>query len=790
MEEMNDLQQEENDSADAAEALLSMVLSSSHRQRLTTPSTTATVTMTEQTRDMASTCATAASVSSSTTLERAGSNKKTKVVAEPKLVLADSGEDDEDGDDDDDDDGPPPIPMDPETTLDVYHTLTMDRKDTPLPNTVHWDPTGMNGRIVGWRVKINHNNCWIDGRVLRYDPYFHKHKVQYWTRINHTYDEDDGDKSSVVKRKQCAWIWLRNEQHALQLATRMVWAHVKGYAWWPALVMESNSSSNKTKEGYVSIEFFGTGEVSCLRDTPESIRPFDPFSVDPIVAKHRKKRNERAFQLAAKEYAIIQSTRNISSMYYAKAAIGMASFYAPKSSNAQLITGLNGTALIGKRIQLFRSDVNYPYGDTVIGKVRQYSFHQKKWLLSFEISERQNNRTKYTPTWINVFGKEHAMKILDKNTATCNEDMIPFLFGYDTTAVTKLGQNDNEDLSNDEHAEVSDLLTTRCRGCIEYLRMSTNSPSATTKSTTLDQVVSCTVCKGSFHLHCCDPPITMDQWQRMAKDDTPFTCPKCTPCRGCYKKDIAFGSHPHPSPPTMLSLNQNSNAILNLCSSCRQHYDAERFCPNCTHIWDDKKFRMVRRQIEYSSGTSGRRKKGYGKEIVLEDSDVDYTFGKFDNDDSLPFSDDKLHPFYFYPETTEWGFTEDEMLVCDSCNTWVHAACSGMTEEEYETTSNGDHPIYSKEYFCRMCCRKRCKELIEALHNEDPKSLFAKPVSDRMVPNYFDMIKEPMDLQTMLEKAEKEEYFNYAWVREMFEKMVLNALTVNQYVRLLINSLD
>ena len=774
-------QQEENDSADAAEALLSMVLSSSthhhHPIKKVTPSSTA-----HHSGISTSSSSKHAAVSSSVIAESVAIGKKSKAF-ETRVAKNES-----DDDDDDEDDGPPPLPMDPETSLDVYHTLPMDRKDTPLPNTVHWDPNNMNGRIVGWRIKVNHNNdTWVDGRVIRYDPYTHKHKVQYWTRTNHTFGEDDTDNNLATKRKKYTWIWLRNEQHNLQLATQMVWAHVKGYAWWPALVMESNSKSSKTKDGYVSIEFFGTGEISCLRNTPESIRPFDPHSVDPIVAKHRKKRNERAFQLAAKEYAAIQSTRNMASVFYAKAALTMASYYAPKSLNLQTLTGLHGTAMIGKRIQLFRSDVNYPYGDTVVAKVRQYSFHQKKWLLTFEISEKQSNRTKYAPIWLNIYGKEHAMKILDKNAVASNEDVIPFLFGFDTTAVFNKDYDDNNDLSQSEYVEIVDLMTTRCRGCVEYVKMGTAalpiSPSTATKSSALDQAISCTVCKGSFHLSCCDPPISLDQWQRMVKDDVLFTCARCTPCRGCYEKDIVFGSHSHPSPPEMLSLNQNCDAVLNLCSYCRQHYDAERFCPNCAHIWDDKKFRMVCRQIEYGSGTNGRRKKGYAKEIVLEDSDIELSFGTFDGDAIVPFRDDKLYPSFFYPETTEWGFTEDEMLVCDSCNTWVHAGCSGMTDEEYEITSNGDHPIYSKEYFCRMCCRKRCKELIEALHEEDRKSLFAKPVSDRIVPNYYDMIKEPMDLQTMLKKAEKDEYLNYAWVREMFELMVLNALTFNRYVR-------
>ena len=60
---------------------------------------------------------------------------------------------------------------------------------------------------------------------MRYDPHTHKHKIEF------------------SKNNSSCWIWLRNEQHNLQLATRMVWAHVKGYAWWPALVMEANAEA-------------------------------------------------------------------------------------------------------------------------------------------------------------------------------------------------------------------------------------------------------------------------------------------------------------------------------------------------------------------------------------------------------------------------------------------------------------------------------------------------------------------------------------------------------------------
>ena len=79
---------------------------------------------------------------------------------------------------------------------------------------------------------------------------------------------------------------LRMED-GVQMATRLVWAHVKGYAWWPAMVMESDV--HKPREGYVSVEFFGSLEVATLRDAPESLRAFSQGHIDGVISKNKKK---------------------------------------------------------------------------------------------------------------------------------------------------------------------------------------------------------------------------------------------------------------------------------------------------------------------------------------------------------------------------------------------------------------------------------------------------------------------------------------------------------------------
>lgn len=612
---------------------------------------------------------------------------------------------------------PPPEPLDPEVSLDGLRRAAM-------PTTVHWDPNGVDGRKIGWMIRVNipSEDQWLDGRIILYDPYSHKHKIE-------------------LETGESIWIWIRNEQHNLRLATRLVWARVKGYPWWPAMVMESNSAEDH-REGHVTVEFFTSREISHLRDTDESIRPFSPDEVDTVVEKHKRKRSAKAFEDACEEVNIIEQTRNEAAVYYATKAIGMA--------NRQ------GNDLVGKRIEVFRDDVNYPYGDTVTGRVRQYSVHQKKWLVSFEISDK--TKKKYPAYWIDLDSKTAKLKILSKKKASYSEEeLLPYLFGFSAEAKT-----DTEVVSEDDRDTILALLQKeRCKGCLEYWEKD-------------DVIIQCMECQSSTHLSCCDPPLSLETWQKMIKEGKQFICTRCTPCRGCFQRDIVFGSHLR-QPPRSLSL--PSSDSLCLCSMCQEAYIDQRYCPNCAHTWDDVKFDKIRRQIEWSGPRRGR--KPAREKAVIQDSSPDMVLGSFTGDEERPFGT-KIDPCWYHPETPEWGFTEVEMLVCDSCKVWVHAGCADIGEDEYNDISDGNHPIYSKEFLCRVCCRKRAKDLIAQMQLQDRTLLFAAPVTDKVAPNYHDVIKQPMDLQTMLERADTQEYFNYAWVREMFELMVLNALTFNR----------
>jgi hypothetical protein len=366
-------------------------------------------------------------------------------------------------DDEEDEKTIPYEPMIPETALDP------DKHVSAPPHTIHWDPHDRDGTKVGWKIRVQvksvdagstaplatasgkrkdySGGTWLEGRVVRYDPYYHKHKIEFTTPVDMPTNNSNTNRNKRQKQSTSAWIWLRNQEHNLRLATKIVWAHVKGYAWWPALVIESNNDEDQ-RAGSVHVEFFGSDEVAWLKNTIDTTRPFSPNEIDPIVAKHKKKRNAKAFELACEEYDRIRDTRNQAAVFYAERAIDLAQRAGKKP-------------FVAKRVQLHRHDVNYPYGETLNAKVRAYSPTQKKWLVSFDIAEK--SKVKYDACWINLLGKDVSnLHVLNKSDQTSVEDLVPFVYAYE------MDNAEQAEARPSGNNELVSLLQDTCRGCVEY----------------------------------------------------------------------------------------------------------------------------------------------------------------------------------------------------------------------------------------------------------------------------------------------------------------------------------
>lgn len=105
-------------------------------------------------------------------------------------------------------------------------------------------------------------------------------------------------------------------------------------------------------------------------------------------------------------------------------------------------------------------------------------------------------------------------------------------------------------------------------------------------------------------------------------------------------------------------------------------------------------------------------------------------------------------------------------IGCESCSDWFHGRCVGILQVEAESI---------EEYVCPRCdpntklnfsnmkqltsqgheLIKKTFKLIQNNRNSNP---FKEPVDPKVNPNYYNIVKEPMDLQTIENKVNYNEY--------------------------------
>jgi hypothetical protein len=120
------------------------------------------------------------------------------------------------------------------------------------------------------------------------------------------------------------------------------------------------------------------------------------------------------------------------------------------------------------------------------------------------------------------------------------------------------------------------------------------------------------------------------------------------------------------------------------------------------------------------------------------------------------------------------------MVCCDDCDLWVHAACDGLSETDIDLLTEGKHPRWGKHYSCPSCRKENIFKVLDLLVSADRLGMFLEPVTVEMAPEYFDVVKEPMDLSTMKKKARRGIYASSNQLfRIDFDLMVLNAVVFN-----------
>lgn len=248
--------------------------------------------------------------------------------------------------------------------------------------------------------------------------------------------------------------------------------------------------------------------------------------------------------------------------------------------------------------------------------------------------------------------------------------------------------------------------------------------------TQITQFLKCSRCSHYFHDYC----MPSSQKNIDLQINGEILCCKCVKCFGCTEMLINKGM-------MMWNLNKVHRLAPDVkvpyCGDCIHGYKHQKdFCPICLKLYEAN---------------------DYGENKDLQISQELATVA------------------------VEAAIVEDDKMVqCNECSRWVHALCEGIDQSQYEAMTLGTHPVWGDEYLCPICRVDISMAVINALQAEDKLCIFGEPVTEVMAKNYFDIIRNPMDLSTMKDKANRGLYKSLQSLRQDFELMCLNAVVFNK----------
>lgn len=73
---------------------------------------------------------------------------------------------------------------------------------------------------------------------------------------------------------------------------------------------------------------------------------------------------------------------------------------------------------------------------------------------------------------------------------------------------------------------------------------------------------------------------------------------------------------------------------------------------------------------------------------------------------------------------------------------------AGWTQQAYEQAKEGEEKTFEEQ----------CQEILKIVHRNDNSWPFREPVDPKKVPDYYDIIKEPMDLLKIQNNLEESHY--------------------------------
>ncbi|RHY13328.1 hypothetical protein DYB36_000729 [Aphanomyces astaci] len=497
-------------------------------------------------------------------------------------------------------------------------------------------------------------------------------------------------------------------------------------AWWPAQLMSTNDvAARHMQPTDKTLVYLYGGDNVCAWVSMSSVRCFDVFEADACDPSN-----------ASWADAVDDAKEE---MHLARETV----VDAKETLRRDIQKRLHGKTWIGKHVEVM--NFSQQTDGLTHGTITQFNPVTHEYFVSCT-DEGSSSR------WFAVNDDVHISLLVD-----CTYAELSMQWYADPHAV--LREDDTHQLLAKTATSVEPDVT-RCVKCLFPLAGEA-------------ALLPCASCAQLFHRSCVDCPQhefplvdPVDGAILVDDINPPFVCPSCLVCDGCTSPTTTDTWHRWKLPLTPVTL----------CTTCHDLYKTQSFCPVCHRVYGGGAMPFCADVMQCTTcdlWVHSECEPDSDPMYHTEDYPPPLAFHQVDD------SATKSHPSE-PPDSTAPTPDTDEVLT----EKQRRRAADDKIARTLAFASTYDPRILAK-YECYTCRRIRCFRLLKALVAEDKLGLFREPVTVAIAPTYFDVIKHPMDLQTMENNLKDQHYVHAlcADFRDDFELMCLNAVTFNSKER-------
>ncbi|MES1912485.1 MAG: hypothetical protein MHM6MM_004754, partial [Cercozoa sp. M6MM] len=126
--------------------------------------------------------------------------------------------------------------------------------------------------------------------------------------------------------------------------------------------------------------------------------------------------------------------------------------------------------------------------------------------------------------------------------------------------------------------------------------------------------------------------------------------------------------------------------------------------------------------------------------------------------------------------------TRDALVRCRRCHRWMHSKCLGIADDDVLFLLAQRDPDVRRQ-FCRECRLRslaaRCHAILDMVERADRNRFFWVPVKESYAPDYYQLIKTPLDLRTLRQLVDGLAFPSAAQFRAQLNLMWRNSRAYN-----------